>query len=296
MGNESLINRVILGTASIGMPNYGFSSMNKHELSHELFSNALRFGIQDIDTSPRYGKAEKLIGSFHECSNQTFQVSTKVDNLLPGDDTSESKIFRSVENSIRQTQTSQIDTLYLHQNDLAIISDKGICEALVKLKNSGYVRKLGVSVYSYTECEFALNSDIYDVIQLPVSIMDSYIYSELIEKNKNNKEILARSVFLQGIVLNRKDIECKIKHSAAVLEYLKGIDGLAHEFSVDMVSLACSFVMSLPNINGMIVGTKSVNNLLKLIRSSKVVLQDELFFEVKAMSDEYKEWSNPRDW
>ena len=175
--------RIILGTAKIGMPSYGFSSESNHVSYYDLFCKASELGVLTLDTSPRYGNAEELIGAYHKKNDRKFLISTKVDNLIPNDKDSESAIFNSVKNSINKAGVSHIEELYLHQNEMDIISDSKIISSLLKLKNIGMVKKIGVSIYNYEECKFSLESDVYDMVQIPINIMDTNIYSRLVKNN-----------------------------------------------------------------------------------------------------------------
>lgn len=288
--------RIILGTAKFGINNYGFSSSG-YQASHvDIFDLAYKYGVRALDTSPRYNNAENLIGDYHKKSKNVFKVSTKVDNLEPESFESEKKIYNSVLESIKRTGVNCIDTLYLHQNEMGIISDTKIINALKNIKNDGFVKKIGVSIYNNEECKFSLDSDIYDVIQLPVSVLDSFMYSELIHSSTTNKKIIARSIFLQGVLFNRDLIKSKVKQSENMLNYISKLDQLALEHKVELFMLACSYVLSLPKVNGIIVGTAVKENLLSIIESSKFKITSDLMDQIYQLSSEYKEWGNPRKW
>ena len=76
------------------------------------------------------------------------------------------------------------------------VSDEVILETLHRVKEDGMAMRLvSVSIYDYEELDFALNCGVYDVIQTPVSVLDSHIYSKL-DRKVVDKEIIARSIFL----------------------------------------------------------------------------------------------------
>ena len=292
-----MLNKIILGTAKIGIKDYGFSSKKNHSNDEKLLLKAEEYGISTLDTSPRYGSAEFAIGKFHDANGVKFKVDTKVDNLLVNDHESEYKIFNSVENSIRRMNVSKINTLYLHQNELEILSDTKILNALEKLKNEGLIEKIGSSIYNYEECQYSIDCDIYDVVQVPVSIMDSFIYSTTVRKNElKNTQLVARSIFLQGILFNRVDVKKKIQQSESVLKYLQKIDDLSAKYNISLIDISCAFVASLPSIINIIVGTKSIENLSSITNASLLNLPIELFNEIDKLSEGYKEWGNPRNW
>jgi uncharacterized protein len=288
-------NKVILGTAKLGKSDYGFSSKEIHSSSYEILNHAHNLGIEILDTSPRYGDAEKLIGDYHLKNENRFRICTKIDNLIPNHFSNEKKIYNSVINSINKTNIKNIEILYLHQNDLQIISNQNIIQSLIKMKSDGLVKKIGVSVYSREECEFAIKANIYDVIQLPISILDSYIYSNEV-KSEPTKEIIARSVFLQGILFNNERISSEINQSIDLLRTISIVDELLTKYKIDLLTLACSFVLSLQKVNYMIVGSGSKKNLTNIVQASKNKLQNELCIEIEQLSSNYKEWGNPRNW
>ena len=290
-------NNIILGTAKIGIDNYGFSSKSLKSSNEDLFSCAKKNGILMLDTSPRYGDAESIIGDYHANNDFKFFISTKVDNLLKNDQSSESKIFHSVEKSIERMQVSKINTLFLHQNELEILSDSKILKALEKLKNEGLVSKIGSSIYNYQECQFTIDCDIYDVVQVPINIMDTSIYSELLKKNESFDTIIfARSIFLQGVLFNRSQIYNHIKQAKYLTKYLEKIDLLVKKYEISLIEMSCSFVLSLRRISNIIVGTNSTKNLSDIKDASLIELPEELILELRALSDQYKEWGNPKNW
>lgn len=287
--------KVILGTAKFGINDYGFSSDKPRLSGIEMLRLACDLGIDILDTSPRYGSAEKIIGQFHKTYKENFRVCTKVDNLTVSSNKSTKKIYNSVFNSLKDLNVNVIETLYLHQNELEIISDKNITKAVCQLKSEGLVKKIGVSVYNKEECEFALKSDDYDVIQLPVSILDSHILSE-ISGFISSKEIVGRSLFLQGVLFNRNDIYSKVNQAEDLFSKLKILDELSNKYNYSLLNLAVAFVIGLPLVSNIVVGTSSKKNLIKIIKASKIKLPNKLNNELKIHSSKYKIWGNPRNW
>ena len=289
-------NKVFLGTVKFGVKDYGFSSLKKQSNVDSLLALAHKCKIDVLDTSPRYGNSEDVIGEYHAQHIHRFRVCTKVDNLEVASLSSERKIFQSVVNSIRSTGVDSIEILYLHQNEMEIIRDEIIINALQKVKEVGLVKKIGVSIYNAEECRFALANNVFDVIQLPVNILDSSIYANLIHHKPTDKEIIARSIFLQGLLFNRKDIKNKIKQWKELLEYISKLDDLAYEYNIDLPTMACSFVSSLIELDGVIVGTGVEKNLTRIIKASRFKMTQDLHDKLMLMSRKHKDWANPRNW
>jgi len=56
---KQLSNKISLGTAKLGIDNYGFYSNILPKDKVRLLENSYRFGVHSFDTSPRYGDSEK---------------------------------------------------------------------------------------------------------------------------------------------------------------------------------------------------------------------------------------------
>ena len=76
-------NKLSLGTAKLGMSEYGHSDGSVLLDPINFIKRSLDFGIKFIDTSPGYGNSEEIIGKALKLSNITPVISTKIDNLAP---------------------------------------------------------------------------------------------------------------------------------------------------------------------------------------------------------------------
>ena len=291
-------NAICLGTVKLGIPEYGFSS------SHlSMKSQALTFlkqteasGISCLDTSPRYGESEKIIGEYIAQTNAKPLISSKIDSLRPGSPDTPKKMLESVKLSLERLNLLKLDVCYLHQNDLDIISDPYVREGFMLLKQEGLIRHSGASLYSHEECENALSSGVFNFIQIPVSIFDASFYNAFIKENKTSVQFAARSLLLQGILVNRNAINSRIRQSKEVLGYLKQLDQLAQECGLSTLELALAFVFSLQNIDHYLIGTTSIENLEKNIQCLKIKLPMQVFKDVLEIASYPKSWANPRNW
>ncbi len=288
---------ICLGTVKLGIPDYGFSSECDSERFDPLLflQQAESIGIRRFDTSPRYGRSEEIVGEYISFSNKTPIVSTKIDKLKPGVRDTPKMMLESVSSSLRKLNLLQLDTCYLHQNELGIISDPYVHEGLTLIKNKGLSVNIGVSVYSLEECEYAVESDIFDVIQVPISVFDLTFYNRFVLFAKSVR-FTARSLLLQGILVNRSSIKSSIRHYNEILEYLVQLDRLAEEYNYATLDMALGFVFSLENIYHYLIGTASINNLKRNIRCLNIQLPPELCSKIKDIASNVKIWNNPRNW
>ena len=83
---------------------------------------------------------------------------------------------------------------------------KIIISLLKKLKKQKKIRKIGVSIYEPNELNKVLKYLKPDIVQLPVSILNqNFLKNNFLKKLKKlGIEIHARSIFLQGLLLEKK--------------------------------------------------------------------------------------------
>ena len=74
--------KLALGTAKLGIPEYGYSDGGVLKDPVDFLLRSIDLGIKAIDTSPRYGNSEELIGEALKQCNKKPIISTKIDNFI----------------------------------------------------------------------------------------------------------------------------------------------------------------------------------------------------------------------
>ncbi len=289
---------ICLGTVKLGIPDYGFSSDDGSIVFNpeEFLKQAQTLGIRRFDTSPRYGNSEEIIGKYILNSKNEPLVSTKIDALQSNDPGAPKKMIESIKTSLERLHLKVIDICYLHQNNLEIISDPYVREGLLLLKKQGFIRYSGASLYTQEECSYALESGVFDVVQVPVSIFNLSFYNRFIKSNRSHVRFTARSLLLQGILVNRAEIKSRIQNNAEVLQYLTRLDALAKRYGLSVLEMALAFVFSLEGIDHYLIGTISLENLKENLSCLKIKLPQELLVQLIGMASEVKDWVDPRSW
>jgi aryl-alcohol dehydrogenase-like predicted oxidoreductase len=289
------INKICLGTAKIGDESYGYPKKVTETDSRIFLEKAYSLGIRSFDTSPRYGDAEKIIGMSLIDHNRDFQVSSKIENLIPNDKHSKDKMLESVSRSLDNLAITSLDVCYLHQNNLNIISDKYIIEGLFELKSKAMVKNVGTSIYLKDELEFTIDSGIYDWIQIPVNILDTSFYMAAIERSDKIK-IAARSIFLQGLFYDRESINSTIPDSSLLKEMLAKIQNIADKYGLTIGKLIVGYINSLTRVQQIIVGTISTSHLENIIKECYLITDLNLISDLNKLSLAEKKWTNPKKW
>ena len=284
-----------IGTAKLGDENYGYSSDKSDRDMEKFFNKCKELEIHNFDTSPRYSSSEKILGKYlSKFSNSKVFVSTKVDDLIPNSIHSKEKIKSSIDKSLSDLNLNKLDLLYLHQNSLEIISDKFILDSLVKVKQQGYVSSIGASIYNIEELQYVMQSNIFDYVQIPINISDIYFYNTLLNSNCKIK-IVARSIFLQGALLNLNKVK-NIKYFKELSEAIVKLKEILKDHNLELTRTLIAYIFSLNKLSMVIMGTTSLDNLNQNHFNSKIHLNNEIISELNNFSKDQALWTNPRNW
>lgn len=119
--------------------------------ARNLLAQARDLGINLIDTAPAYGVSEQRLGPLLRGQRHDWVIVSKVgeefDNGQSHHDFSPAHTRLSVERSLTRLETDCIDLVLVHSdgNDVAILRESGVYEALATLKHEGKIRAFGLS-------------------------------------------------------------------------------------------------------------------------------------------------------
>ena len=297
MQRKADIKRVIYGTARLGNSDYGFSnniSLDFDKRIH-LINKIIELGIFRFDTSPRYKNAELILGKAISKLTSTILIDTKVVDLIPYDNNSEKIIFQQVEKSLKTLNKESINVLYLHQNEIEILSDINIQKSLKKLLDLELVKKIGISVYNHNELDYGLRSNLFNVIQAPVNVLNHSFYNKFINSNKAlNKELVARSIFLQGALLNVGKNKLN-KLNLELSKKIKLLNEICTNRKTTIENQAKYSVFELSDIS-VIQSSLSLNNISSNLIYQKDSGNNIVHEQVKKIMDSEYSFTNPRNW
>lgn len=288
--------KIIFGSAPIGIKQYGFQSNKPLTDLNSFFKSLQDLGVFDIDTAPIYGNIENEIGKFHLQNNSEFRIWTKVSDLEKKSQLNTDKILVSVKESIEKTKCNKLYGLYLHQNDIFIMSDKFVQAGLKLVKEDNLTSLVGVSIYSEEELRFSLALDIIDIIQIPVNAANTYLYNIAKENNVHNKRIIGRSLLLQGTMLNIESIKNNFNFRNDILTQVNALKKLSIKYNYDYIKMILSYIGSLNGLSNFILSSRNYENFKKLVKYVDYVLPRNLKLEIDNISNKNEKWSNPRNW
>ena len=158
LGNTGIkVSPLGLGTVKFGR-DQGLKYPNRFKLppDHEilaLFEEARTLGINFIDTAPAYGTSEEKIGKLLP-DRQNWVIGTKVgEEFRAGEsqfDFSGAHTRDSVKRSLRRLKTDYLDLVLIHSDgsDLHILESTDCLESLMRMKEEGLIRAVGMSTKS----------------------------------------------------------------------------------------------------------------------------------------------------
>jgi aryl-alcohol dehydrogenase-like predicted oxidoreductase len=259
---------LILGTA-IFVPEYGISNSTKtfFEIQGEkLIEDALSLGIKHFDTAPSYGEAERVLGSLTKSRND-ISISTKVS---PEACLDPKIVKRTVMDSLERLGRNEIEILFLHDEN-ALLSEHAIelISELLKLKEEGIYKKLGVSIY--TERSLKILRTKYpeiDVFQVPENICDRRLRNSSLAQvlMEDHREYILRSVFLQGLLLmSEQNIPIELAETKIAVT---SVDSCARDNGLKSLDLCLAYARSIPWCSSIIVGVSSKEELQEIVNSN----------------------------
>tara|TARA_B100000787_G_scaffold49830_1_gene35884 strand:- start:17535 stop:18434 length:900 start_codon:yes stop_codon:yes gene_type:complete len=286
--------RIILGTAQWGL-DYGVSNtkgVTSSEQVSRILKRAALVGVNLLDTAPGYGNSESKIG---KNAQSPFNVITKIPKMperLSVDDRIKF-IESSVRSSLVNLGSEAVFGLLFHDADDLIGDESGsLIGELYRLKESGIVKNIGVSIYNGTQIDSILNLFIPDIVQVPMNILDQrLIHSGHLKKLKSlGVKIHARSVFLQGLF--HMSINNLPKYFEPIKPMLVDINNEAIEQGLTMNQAALSFVRDQAYVDNTIVGVESKTQLNAAINDFMI---DSSFHTVSSGSTD-ESFVNPANW
>lgn len=223
-------------------------------------------GIDTLDTAIAYGESESCLG---EVGTQGFKLVTKLPAIPVGCDGIRGWVQAQVNASLTRLGLKAVYGLLLHRPEQLLDADgAAIYQALQGLKEAGLVQKIGVSVYAPGELQGLSSRYRFDLIQIPFSLVDRRVQTTgwLRRLKEEGVEIHTRSAFLQGLLLMPQAVR------PAKFSPWSDLWNTWHEWlsrhSVSAVQACLAFPLSFSEIDRVVVGADSVNQLEQIISAA----------------------------
>ncbi len=266
--------KLALGTAQFGMP-YGINNMAGQVSQHaaqKILQYASLVGIHTIDTAIDYGSSEQCLGL---AVVDAFEVITKLPSIPENCNNVEDWMVREVEGSLKRLGVTCLHGLMLHRPDqLYGPMGERILASLMRLKEAGLVRKVGVSVYDPEGFDQLFSLADFGIVQCPLNLMDRRLVDSgwLQKLTLKSVEVHTRSSFLQGLLLmERGDIPNKFETWKC---YWDRWDEWVRDNNTSRLHGCLSYCLSHKGVDRVVVGVDEKSQLEEIVAASNAKVID----------------------
>ena len=258
------MNKLALGTAQFGL-DYGVTNSEGKVQVEEvelILGCAKENSINTLDTAASYGNSEEVLGSI---GISDFQIITKTIPLKNGVD----EVIKHFQQSLTFLNKSSVNGLLIHNiNEIEHKNFNTLFKELTELKRQGLVNKIGFSIYTPEQVDFLLKNFDFDLIQVPFNIFDNRLIQggQLQALNNKGIEVHARSVFLQGVLLDFNNLSNYFspwKKEFSIYQETVKDNGLS------LLECALNFVLNIREIDKVLVGVNSERQLKEIVQAVK---------------------------
>lgn len=256
--------KIILGTAQF-LNQYGIANTNQKKISKNIFYKILNLslnnGISTLDTANSYNN-EKDIGNFIKANGieKKIKIITKIPSLRI---TKKNDITKILEKSLKNLNIKKFHTIFFHdQNDIDFILENNFF--FQKIKKEFGNPNFGLSLYDKKVLKKIDKINLINCVQVPLNFLNDDF---LKLKYKKNFKIFARSIFLQGFLINEKinykNLDNKtIKAHKKYFIYLK-------KNNIDPLKFCLSFINSVRKFDHYIFGTNNASQLEEILQAKR---------------------------
>jgi len=178
-------------------------------------------GINLIDTAPAYGSSEERLGTYfksHPGLRNRFILSSKVGETFTDGrseyDFTPAAVTASAERSLKRLHTDRLDLLLIHSdgNDQDILERSGCVEALIKLKQRGLTRAIGMSGKSPEGARLSLGWA--DVVMVEYHQQDTTHDAVMHEAGERGIGVLVKKALASGTLEPGEAVRFAAGHAA----------------------------------------------------------------------------------
>ena len=280
---------LVLGTAGLG----GVWGKIDFEESVETVLLALELGVKRLDTAPAYNESEQIVGkALRQWNGPRPYVSTKVGRLKT--DSAEQAIVNykldTMKASIQASmeRLNGIDLLFLHEPEMVPKPQiDQVIDFLLEQKSNGTISEIGLGGIITEEYHDFIRQGIFDVIMtynnLNACCLSGMVYDIPFFK-RSGSVIYQGSPLHMGLLGDRFEQYQKNPPywlSKTILDKAQMVKKLADYYELDLSALAHRFLLSVKEVDYLVLGPGNKEQLLTSLNDCKQgSLEKKLFDEI----------------
>jgi myo-inositol catabolism protein IolS len=248
-----------VGFGAWGIGGHGYGAVEKEQALRTL-ARAEELGCNFVDTAQVYGESEALIGEFLEGRRSRWIVATKFSGQSAG-------MSATLETQLRRLRTDVIDLYQLHWVPRG--KDEGLLDEMVRLKQAGKLRFIGVSLYAAADVDYVLSRPEIDAFQVEFNLLQPDPFMARAEKILQcDKAVIVRSALREGFLTGKYSRDAKFpdasdqRHEWSAQKIAQTVEHTEHFRFLEaeagsMVAAAARYPLSFSQVATVILGTKS---------------------------------------
>ena len=164
---------VRLGKTGITVPQNAFGCLpiqrDSKEVAVRLLREAYEGGMRFFDTARAYTDSEEKVGEAFDGMRDKIYIATKTHAKTPDG------FWKDLETSLKLLRTDYIDIYQLHMAPQCYKpgDGTGMYECLVKAKEQGLIRHIGITAHKLMVAQEIVASGLYETLQYPFSYLSS---------------------------------------------------------------------------------------------------------------------------
>ncbi len=283
-----------LGAWAIGGPwAWGWGKQDD-EKSIAAIRKSIDMGINWIDTAAVYGlgHSEEIVARALEGYQDKVFVATKCglawnEKNKVRRDLTPKNIRREIEASLRRLNRDFIDLYQFHWPDSSTPIEKS-WEEMIKLKEEGKVRYVGVSNFDVSLMEQCLSIHHIDSLQPPYSMLSREVEKDILPFcEKNGIGVIAYSPMHSGLLTGKFDVErlqpddWRLKSSDFKgerlhrnLDFVGALRPIANKYQKTVGQLAVAWVLNHSAVTAAIVGARNADQAEENIGGADVEIEN----------------------
>ena len=208
---------VRLGKTGITVPQNAFGCLpiqrDSKEVAVKLLREAYEGGMRFFDTARAYTDSEEKVGEAFDGMRDKIFIATKTHAKTPNG------FWKDLETSLKLLRTDYIDIYQLHMAPQCYRpgDGTGMYECLVKAKEQGLIRHIGITAHKLMVAQEIVESGLYETLQYPFSYLSSEKEIALVNACREAGMCFICMKALAGGLITRSD---------AAMAYMTQFDGL----------------------------------------------------------------------
>lgn len=237
-----MANTVTLGKTGLKVSKNGFGALPIQRIEKKdavyLLQKAFYHGINYFDTARWYSDSEEKLGAAFSYIRDKVIISTKTGAQ------NAKQFWEDLETSLRMLNTDYIDIYQFHNPPFCPKpgEENGLYDAMIKAKEQGKIRHIGITNHRHTVAKEAIESGLYETMQFPFSYLASELDLEIVEACKEKDMGFIAMKALSGGLIN---------DSATAYAYLAQFDNVAPIWGVQRESELDEFLSYQENPPGL---------------------------------------------